>query len=138
MGYFGYLDGSVPILPIGTIKTDSNGVFILTLPSFVDDPFFNGGRFQLYGENGTLTPNSFEAQKVYEYLVVKRVQKGTLRGKLGKQVFQENDLSPDLRVYVRRGDTFPTRLELWATRAAGASFNANLRVVRSAATRRQL
>ena len=138
MTYFGYLDGRVPVLPICTVKTDSNGEFTLTLPSFGDDPFFNGavtGRFQLSGENGfgvldlfTFKPNGFEAQKVYEYFVVRKIQKGTLRGRLGREFFQQNNLSPDLRAYVRRGDTIPTGVELWATRDSGTGFNADLRV----------
>src|SRR5262245_27695588 len=120
MPYFGYIDGSVPILPIEKVKTDSNGEFKVRVPSLLEDPFFQSnspvlaGAFELANEEGTrvwdrtLAPNSFLAQKAYKPLVVRKTRTGILSGQLGKQFFRQSNLSDDLMAYVRPGDTIPT------------------------------
>jgi hypothetical protein len=141
MRYFGYFDGSVPILPIDRAKTDSKGEFTIRIPSLLEDPFFQSnsprlaGEFEMTNEEGTrfwdqtLAPNSFPAREAYQPLVVRKTRTGTLSGQLGKHFFRQNNLSDDLRVYVRPGDTIPTGIELQATIRSGAwSFNADLEV----------
>jgi hypothetical protein len=137
MPYFGYIDGSVPILPIDRVKTDSKGEFRVRVPSLLEDPFFQSsspglaGQFELANEEGTrgwdrtLAPNSFLAQKDYKPLVVRKTRTGILSGQLGKQFFRQNNLSDDLTVYVRPEDTIPTLIQLQATIRSGAwGFNA--------------
>jgi hypothetical protein len=141
MSYFGYYDdGSVPILPIDRAKTDSKGEFTIRVPSLLEDLFQSksprlAGEFEIANEEGThfwdktLAPNSFPARETYQPLVVRKTRTGTLSGQLGKHFFRQNNLSDDLRVYVRPGDTIPTGIELQATiRSSEWSFNANLEV----------
>lgn len=139
MNYFGYTDGMVDSLHIASVKTDSKGEFTINVPSLVDDPFFQSNghaprEFQLDSEDNspyvgdrTLTPHSFPAQKAYTPLLIRNAQKGTLSGKLGKEFLRQNNLSEDLRVYIRQGDTVVTGIELRAS-GNGMFFNANLKV----------
>jgi len=136
MSYFGYLDGGVRNIPIGSTKTDSKGEFTISVPSLLDDPFFQKSpRFELSTEDGTffwdptLNPHSLPAQRTYEPLVIRKTQRGIVSGRLGKEFLQQNGLSGDLRAYVRPGDTIPLEIALRATtRDQGASFNADLQM----------
>jgi hypothetical protein len=119
MPYFGYYDGHVPSLLIGDIQTDARGEFTINLPALVDDPFFRSGQFRLTaGERSFLSsqlkPNSFAAKKVYEPLVITNIGQGTLSGTLGKEFLKQNNLSEDLRDYVRPRDTLVTGIVLQA------------------------
>jgi hypothetical protein len=113
MAYFGYGDGSVPFISFGTVKTDSKGEFTFNVPSLPEDSFFQlndrspFGRVQLLSDDGmifqdqTLTPDSLPAQKTYEPLVIRKTRQATLSGKLGKDFFQQNNLTANLRVELR-------------------------------------
>jgi hypothetical protein len=134
MTYFGYGDGSVPSLSIGDIKTDARGEFTVNIPAFGDDAFFNSGWFQLNSSEGLsflgshqLKPNSFPARKVYEPLVITDVGRGTLSGTLGKETLKQNNLSEDLRAYVRPQDTIVTGITLHA-KGESVTYNADLQV----------
>ena len=123
-------------IPIGSTKTDSKGEFTISVPSLLDDPFFQKSpRFELSTEDGmffwdpTLSPHSFPAQRTYEPLVIRKTQRGTVSGRLGKEFLQQNGLSSDLRAYVRPGDTLPLEIGLRATtRDQGASWPAYLQL----------
>jgi len=141
MAYFGYADGLVPALPIDRAKTDSKGEFTIRVPSLLEDPFFqsksprSAGEFEITNEersplsDQTLAPNSFPARETYQPLIVRKTRTGTLSGQLGKHFFRENNLSDDLRVYVKPGSTIPTAIELRATIRSGEwTFNTNLEV----------
>jgi hypothetical protein len=141
MGYYGYADGGVGSFHVADIVTNDNGEFSFSVPSLLDDPFFAGfigqgqfaprGSFQIKsaGNRGfvdsTLAPNSFPAQKSYEPLAIRKEQKGTLTGKLGRQFLRQNNLSEDLRVYVRPRDTIVTGIQLRA-KSERNSFNATV------------
>lgn len=123
MGYFGYVDGSFPIVSIASGKTDSDGSFRIDLPALLDDPFFRqyaerDGGFRLFildpatPGGYSLTPNSFSAQANYPPLLVTKTGRGTLSGKLGKSFLGENNLPDDLKSYVRRGDTLVSGIQL--------------------------
>jgi hypothetical protein len=44
MGYFGYTDGSTPVLELGTATPDAAGVFKIDLPDVTADPFIDQER----------------------------------------------------------------------------------------------
>ena len=134
MSYFGYFDGSVPSLSIGDFTTDTRGEFMINVPAVVDDPFFGSGQFHLSAGNQRsflgsqhLKPNRFTAQKVYEPIVITNIGRGTLSGTLGKETLKRNNLSEELRTYVRPRDTIVTGIALQA-RQEGVAYNADLQI----------
>jgi hypothetical protein len=135
--YYGYIDGPLFLVPIGSVRTDSRGEFTITVPSLLDDPFFrksrSNGQFELSSENGTifmdhtLSPSRFAVQKVYEPLIIRKVQKGTLSGKLGKEFLQQIHI-PDLATHLNPQDLSPGISLQATTHDGGTTFNANLQV----------
>lgn len=131
MDYFGYIDGSVPSIPIATGTTDSTGAFTVDLPSFRDDPFFQkhakpGSKgFELSTEgktlvDDTLRPSSFSITQAFnEPFVVVRVQRGTLSVRLGPMFLQANGVTGDLAPYVALIPHRPFNISLRTASADG-------------------
>lgn len=139
MHYFGYVDGPVPIIEVTKATTDADGRFVLEVPTFTDDPFFQKyndlpGEFQLSLRHGqrlpdeTLRPNRFASQMDYaDSLTVIEVRYGILSGKLGQEFFQQNNLKGDLTPYIRSVDSVPFSIRLDAVTDDGKkTYNANL------------
>ncbi len=53
MGFFGYIDGMVMVLELGSVETDPEGRFHIELPWLPGDDFFQPGSHSLAVESGT-------------------------------------------------------------------------------------
>jgi hypothetical protein len=139
MSYFGFYDGHVTELDIDAGITDAKGAFLLNVPSFAEDPFFENkttrGRFTLHdriesdeGYNVYLDPDFFSFQKAYSKpLRLVEYRLGRLSGRLGPEFFHLHNLDRELIPYDRRNNGITTGILLWAkTEAQGGSRGYNL------------
>ena len=139
MPYFGYIDGMVPSLNIGSTSTDAQGRFTFEAPDFGSDPFFQAyrktqGRFELSLEGARvhpdeLSPASFRTQSAYpDVAVVMRTLRGTLRGRLKEDFLMAHALPADLTGLVGSVDSRPFSIRLNArSRAGRVIYNARLK-----------
>lgn len=129
MPYFGYADGSVPTIHIGTARTDGFGALAFDIPSFFDDPFFQqysrdgAKQFQLNSTgrpeslDDTLRPFSFSAQIYERPSVVVKSERGTLSGRLGNGFLRQNGIGGDLTQFVHPGLGGPLSVRLYVAAA---------------------
>jgi len=101
MPFFGYLDGSVPTIPIATFQTDKSGAFSVDIPALTEDPFFKEGSFVLISRlpgSSPLSPNRFTPQQASQRHVITQTMAGTFSGRLGKDFFALKGLASDVKL----------------------------------------
>jgi hypothetical protein len=131
MGYFGYIDGSVPEIPIAAFQTNRDGTFATPIPAFSADPFFKEGFFRIAGEGDdnrgsclqdtSLSPSQFQASETGKQFQIVRTTPATISGRIGKEFWARMNLTSDVQLlpapgYVDRLNVYIAAEDIDATR----------------------
>ena len=142
--FFGYSDGGVPVLPVATAQTRDDGTFQVLVPALESDPFFGNPPFPeprrmldvglapvqpRWQTPWVLAPAHVPLQNdPAAPLVIQRVGKGTLRGRISEEFLRRNGITGVVREGGWPEEETGCRLELSAASgAAGAHWNCDLK-----------
>jgi len=111
MDFYGYIDGTSPLLLLGSGRTNSDGIFNMSVPYLLDDPFFekykhigkmeaqfviNGSDkkyLDIRGYYGSIHPAFLTFRKEYKNpFIITLIKNARIEGRFSNRYIQENQI----------------------------------------------